>query len=408
MNPELIYLLKINIALMIFYLFYWLFLRKDTFYTWNRYYLIVIIPLACLLPSINFFNLFSAEQMQTIQYIAPHFPVKVSGRNEGLTPSNIFLLISVAGTGILLIRLLIQITSLYRIQKHSVSGVEYPGLRLRYTYVTNYPFSFMQTIYINPDIHNKEDLQIILRHETIHVKQKHSLDILLYELACCCLWYNPFIWLLRQTVRQNIEYYTDKQVLKTGCDRRHYQQKLLMVSQIPSFLGIANNFNFNHLKKRIMMMNKKQSGPMRLFKFALIIPVFTGMTLLSNAQEIPTSNGPETGPVPSVMVHSGSGIALDKEVHDFGTIKESDGKVSAVFSITNTSDRPLVIEDVKASCGCTTPEWTKEPIAPGKQGHVKATYDPTNRISAFDRTVTVKTNGDPSTLTFHIKGTVVK
>ena len=69
-------------------------------------------------------------------------------------------------------------------------------------------------------------------------------------------------------------------------------------------------------------------------------------------------------------------IAADETSHDFGQIKEADGKVSATFVVKNTGDAPLAITRVIASCGCTTPEWTKEPIAPGQTGDIKITYDP--------------------------------
>jgi hypothetical protein len=99
-------------------------------------------------------------------------------------------------------------------------------------------------------------------------------------------------------------------------------------------------------------------------------------------------------------------ITVDKPVHDFGTIKEADGKVSTTFVITNNTDAPVVLTNVRASCGCTSPEWTKSPIEPGKTGQVKATYDPKGRPGPFEKTVTVSTSGTPERLTMRIKGTV--
>jgi hypothetical protein len=98
-------------------------------------------------------------------------------------------------------------------------------------------------------------------------------------------------------------------------------------------------------------------------------------------------------------------IQFDKSVHDFGTIRASNGKTSTLFTFINLGDKPLVINQVKASCGCTVPEWTNEPVLPGGVGYVKATYNPTSRV-IFDRTLTVYSNGNPSQLTLHIKGTV--
>lgn len=99
-------------------------------------------------------------------------------------------------------------------------------------------------------------------------------------------------------------------------------------------------------------------------------------------------------------------ISFDKSTHDFGTIKEEDGSVSYQFDFTNNGKTPVIIEGVRASCGCTTPGWTKDPVLPGKKGYVKALYNPKNRPGIFHKTLTVNTNADPSTIVLHIKGTV--
>ena len=101
-------------------------------------------------------------------------------------------------------------------------------------------------------------------------------------------------------------------------------------------------------------------------------------------------------------------VTFDKYKHDFGTIKESDGKVSVVFTFTNQSDSSLVISRVSTSCGCSAAEWTKEPVAPGEQGTIKATYDPRNRISSFNKSITVYSNGDPSKIVLSIQGTAIR
>lgn len=98
-------------------------------------------------------------------------------------------------------------------------------------------------------------------------------------------------------------------------------------------------------------------------------------------------------------------IAFSELEHDFGEFKEVDGKVFYDFEFTNNGNSPLIVTNVKPSCGCTTPDWTKEPVAPGKKGFVRATYDPKSRPGKFSKTITVTTNIDkPVILT--IKGNV--
>lgn len=96
-----------------------------------------------------------------------------------------------------------------------------------------------------------------------------------------------------------------------------------------------------------------------------------------------------------------------KRVHDFGIIKEEKGPVKTTFEIVNTGNKPLVIVDVTVSCGCTTPEYTKKPIAPGKSGKVKVMFNPIGRPGAFKKDLRVHTNGREKRTTLFIEGTVV-
>lgn len=99
-------------------------------------------------------------------------------------------------------------------------------------------------------------------------------------------------------------------------------------------------------------------------------------------------------------------ITAEATTHDFGNIKEADGKVAHTFSVSNSGDTPLVITRVIASCGCTTPEWTKEPIAPGKSGDIKITFDPAGRPGPFAKTISVYSNGKTGSFIMTIRGNV--
>jgi len=99
---------------------------------------------------------------------------------------------------------------------------------------------------------------------------------------------------------------------------------------------------------------------------------------------------------------------VDSALYDFGTVKESNGPVTHVFKVKNEGETALVITKVVASCGCTTPDWTKEPIPAGKTGDIKVTYDPTNRVAPFTKTIQVYSNGSSGTYILTIKGEVVK
>ncbi|MCD7972372.1 MAG: DUF1573 domain-containing protein [Candidatus Azobacteroides sp.] len=103
-----------------------------------------------------------------------------------------------------------------------------------------------------------------------------------------------------------------------------------------------------------------------------------------------------------------SAIKFEKDTHDFGTIAEEVGSVSYDFEFTNTGNVPLTLVNVRTSCGCTTPNWTKEPIAPGGKGKITVTYSTTGRPGNFSKSITVtsKTNGENSNKVLYIRGTV--
>lgn len=94
-------------------------------------------------------------------------------------------------------------------------------------------------------------------------------------------------------------------------------------------------------------------------------------------------------------------------VHDFGVIREEGGPVSYTFELTNTGNKPLLILDVTASCGCTRPEYPTKPIKPGKKAAIKVTYSPLGRPGAFRKTLNVKTNGRERRQVLLIEGTAV-
>ena len=101
-----------------------------------------------------------------------------------------------------------------------------------------------------------------------------------------------------------------------------------------------------------------------------------------------------------------STIAFDKTVHDFGDIEQKNGPQTYTFEFSNKGTKPIVIQNVTASCGCTTPGWTREPIAPGARGFVKATYTPSGSMP-FDKTLTVYSDGSPAAVLLRIRGKVV-
>ena len=407
MSGFLIYILRLNFILSVLFAFYYWVLRKETFYTCNRLYAFTAVIISLLFTIINDSLFFHSHP---IFFFPPEIipsDIRVSGDARGISTEDYITGFIIAGMVFLTARLIIQLISLWQFKKQTSETTIY-GIRVRLFNETENPFSFFRWIFINPASLSEPELNEILVHEKNHVRQYHTIDILLYEVLTIFCWYNPLVWLMKRHVKQNIEFIADRQVLKAGYNKYDYQRSLLKANQPFEFSLLATGLNINSLPVRIAMMNKKSSSPIRLLKYILLIPVCLGIGFCINikAEKLPVKQ--VIIPVNNEQSDANTTIAFDKYKHDFGTIRESDGKVSVVFTFTNMGNSPLIISKVAASCGCTTPEWTREPIASGEQGYIKATYDPTNRIYFFNRSLTVFSNGNPPKIELSIQGTTIK
>jgi hypothetical protein len=130
-----------------------------------------------------------------------------------------------------------------------------------------------------------------------------------------------------------------------------------------------------------------------------VIVAFLFGCLSSYAQK--TEQKPEQKPA-----HKNGTAKFVTDMHDFGTIQESDGLATFVFEFTNTGTDPLILKNVQASCGCTTPDWPREPILPGAKGSIKVTYNPAGRPGTFEKNITVTSDGNPESQAIKIKGVV--
>jgi len=407
MSEFLIYLLKLNFIFSVLFAFYYWVLRKETFYTCNRLYALTAVVFSLLFPVIDGALFFHSHPTLFLPPAIVPSDIPVSGNAHGLSIEDCITGFIIIGIVLLTGRLLIQLISLRRFKKQTnESSIQ--GIRVRIFNEKENPFSFFRWIFINPTMHPDVELNEILTHEQVHVRQYHTIDILLYEVFTIFCWYNPLVWLMKQHVKQNIEFIADRHVLKAGYNKYNYQRSLLNANQTSGFSLLATGLNINSLSVRLAMMNKPSSPSIRLLNYVLLFPVCLGIFFCINihAEKLPVKSIINSGSIASA--EPGATIAFDKYKHDFGTIKESAGKVSTVFTFTNLGDSPLIISKVEASCGCTTPEWTREPIAPGGQGYVKATYDPANRIYFFERSLTVYSNGNPSKIDLSIQGTTIK
>ena len=134
-------------------------------------------------------------------------------------------------------------------------------------------------------------------------------------------------------------------------------------------------------------------------KTILLLALFVGFGMVSYAQEDDQRV--------DLAIDATPKIEFEKKTHDFGSFEEG-VQATVKFKFKNTGNAPLVLNSVKPSCGCTTPKWTKEPIAPGAEGEITVIYNSKGRVGNFTKTVTVTHNGEGGTIYLTIRGVVTK
>lgn len=278
----MLYLLQVNVGLILFYALYKLVCTRDTFFRSRRFILIVSLVLPFILPFIDVREwLESRDHMIMLTHFdySAVLPEIVVGSEAVETGNRVFVLsewigyLYLAGVVVLLVRLAVQAFSLYRLIVR-MPEKEINGVRIKCLNDPSGPFSFFGWIFMNPAAVKEDEISEILTHEMAHVKQHHSVDVLLAEMVSICCWMNPFAWLLKREVRLNLEFLADRKVMEAGFATKSYQYHLLGLAYNHKY-GLSNNFNFSHLKQRIIMMNKKKSNATGHIKYALfVLPAF--------------------------------------------------------------------------------------------------------------------------------------
>lgn len=270
----LMYFLKVSVSVAIVWLFYQVLLRRLTFYNWNRWYLLGYTLLSFFIPLIDVGPVMQLEggEPLVIRFIpAMGRAAAPASRFSELSSWTLVQLIIGFGSIVLLARLAVQWFSLSRVRK-GARLLEDGEVKIYILEGAVRPFSFGKAMYVNPRLHTEKEWEEIILHEYVHIRQKHSMDILFMELYCAVCWFNPFAWFMRYAIRQNLEFIADRRVLEHGVDRKGYQYHLLKVVGAPAY-RLANSFNFSSLKKRIIMMNKIRSARLHLVKFLFILPL---------------------------------------------------------------------------------------------------------------------------------------
>jgi len=284
------YLLKASAVIVLFYLCFHIFLKKETFFEHNRWFLLIGIVVALIFPFIVIPIHIAVEPMivpETVYTISENIPINI----QKPIPESKFewqtLLPIIYGIGLIvfLTQFIFQFGSLILLLLKNPKNRD--GV---YTYVivnnTVSPFSFFKWIVYNPESFNNEELKLMLTHEKVHANQLHSLDILLIQLACSIFWFNPLMWLYRKEVRQNLEYIADYKTQEESNSEIEYQRLLLKTSVTNHNISLSNNFYNSLIKERIVMLKKSRSNRKKQWRYLLMLPLLAGMLMSMNTEKI--------------------------------------------------------------------------------------------------------------------------
>ena len=342
------YLVKLSISLSVVWLFYQFILRRLTFYNSNRWYLIAYTLLSFFIPFINISILLennSGANNYLIQFIpsvhqytlaleeASHCPSPIWSTSYDKWDWTAFVLM--IGAGIFLLRFILRYISFIRIRNRS-KLISEDGIKIYQVNESIIPFSFGKSVFINPNLHTEDELREIVCHEFVHAKQNHTIDIVWAELLCIINWYNPFSWLLKRSIRQNLEFIADNKVVENGIDKKQYQYLLLKVIGNNQY-SIAPKFNFSSLKRRIAMMNKTKSARLQVGRFLFLVPVLAIILLAFRRSFNDSTNAKPyipsiiiTDTIPDVNTPNSKGYYID--------IKDNKGNCMVVIKDKNKKE----------------------------------------------------------------------
>jgi beta-lactamase regulating signal transducer with metallopeptidase domain len=299
MDNFVLYIIKANITLTVLFMVYWFLLRQETYFNFNRLFLILIPSFALILPLIEFklpeflsngsFHYLNLEQFRTDTPLIINTPttsqISLSGE-QAEVPDPFIVIRIIYLTGILItsglfVHRLIQVGKMiYKNGSEKLGNLMIisPDREIS-------PFSFFRYVIINKRNYTIEDYRQIVMHENIHYKQRHTVDLLLFEFMRIIFWYNPLIYIIAYSLRNTHEYLADRGVLLHGFDKKIYQMLILRQSVALPHFSMANTFAFSQTKRRIIMLNRNLSSYFSKIKMLVIIPT---LFILFGLFNIPT------------------------------------------------------------------------------------------------------------------------
>jgi len=277
----IVYFLKVSVSLMLFWLMYRLVFKKLTFFAFNRFFLLGSVLLSFTIPLIKFnsssLNMSIADYTLGIDWEQFVFAPNVMESTALNSSSGIALSVLLWGYIIIVAALASRgIIGFLKVRSRYATGLvqRRAGIKWYVNRDLKVPFTVFRTIYL--DSHTYEaGITPVIRHEMVHARQLHSVDLLIMEFVCAFLWFNPFVFLFRRYIRDNHEYLADNLAHENRGDLVHYMQTLSETLTRSVYPVYASYFTSSTLKKRIIMLTNKKSRSNKRWLYLLTVPALS-------------------------------------------------------------------------------------------------------------------------------------
>lgn len=332
----LLYFGKVNLYWILFYVSYWLLFRNHTFFKWNRGYLLGSLLLAFIIPFVEFSERIPVTS--TAVYAVSAIPVYVSSPETSSYFSHwtqFIWVVQLIGACMMISRLFESVKDLAKLLKQGeeIQFDDFKLVLLSHSEIGS--FSFLKWLVINR-VDYEQHFDPILRHESVHIRQYHSLDILFIELLKIVFWFNPVLWFYKRSVQEIHEFLADDE----APNRDHYARFLVSYSTSAPVASLTNHFYTSSLlKSRIQMIYKNRNSRWALGKYLVVIPVI-GVVLMLTAARVRLLEAVKQS---SFKTISGQNISIE------GTVRNEAGMVvkAATVIVKGTSKGTATDENGK-------------------------------------------------------------
>lgn len=344
------FILESGISLALLSLIYVMFLRKETFFKINRWFLLGSVLFSVVLPVLKLRILTPKPMMLNEITVTPYtnlleaitvYSQGFSGTVEqAVLSTNMLIYIYMAGVFLFFARFIFRIIQLSLIIRRSkVQAAD--GFKLVILKKETSPYSFLSYVFVSESLMKTKGYDKMVKHELEHVKQGHSLDVIILELLSVFQWFNPFMWMLNRAIRENHEFLADQAVLSDGVSRGEYKS-LLLNQFIGGQLVIANNFNYSLIKNRIKMMSKIKSSKIAITKITFGILVAAALIVAFACEQKESIENVQPEEQVIKVTFQGDKLKIDGTSADVEKLKSMFSKGSGFEVITDSLGNTLL------------------------------------------------------------------